>query len=132
MPLQLLTDRGPEFEGELFTELCKWMEIDKIRTTAYRAATNGMVERFYRTLDAILGKIISKNKRNWCEKVPIAAAAYRASVHEATGYSPNRLMFGCETRALLHIVVGIQPGEQRSYESMDQFVAERQQIMREV
>jgi len=55
MPLQLLTDRGPESEGELFTELCKWMEIDKIRTTAYRAATNGVVERFHRTLNAILG-----------------------------------------------------------------------------
>jgi len=45
MPLQLLTDRGPEFESELFTKLCKWMEIDKIRTMAYRAATNEMVER---------------------------------------------------------------------------------------
>jgi len=30
MPLQLLTDRGPEFESELFTQLCKWMGIDKI------------------------------------------------------------------------------------------------------
>jgi len=132
MPLQLLTDRGPEFEGELFTELCKWMEIDKIRTTAYRAATNGMVERFHRTLNAILGKIISENQRDWCEKVPMAAAAYRASVHEATGYTPNRLMLGRETRAPLDIVVGCPPEEQQSYESTDQFVAERQQRMREM
>ena len=132
MPLQLLTDRGPEFEGELFTELCKWMEIDKIRTTAYRAATNGMVERFHRTLNAILGKIISENQRDWCEKVPVAAAAYRASVHEATGYTPNRLMLGRETRAPLDIVVGCSPEEQQSYESTDQFVAERQQRMREM
>ena len=36
MPLQLLSDRGPEFESELFQELCRWMEIDKVRTTAYR------------------------------------------------------------------------------------------------
>jgi len=58
MTLQLLTDRGPEFEGQLFTELCKWMDIDKIRTMAHRAATYGLVERFHRTLKAILGKII--------------------------------------------------------------------------
>jgi len=45
MPLQLLTDRGPESEGELFTELCKWMEIDKIRTTAYRAVDEFVAER---------------------------------------------------------------------------------------
>jgi len=53
------------------------MEIDKTRTTAYRAHTNGMVERFHRTLNAILGKIISENQRDCCEKVPIATAAYR-------------------------------------------------------
>jgi len=33
-PLQLLSDSGPEFESDLFRELCKWMEIDKVRTTA--------------------------------------------------------------------------------------------------
>ena len=47
------------------------------------------------------------------------AAAYRASVHEATGYTPNRLILGRETRAPMDIVVGVRPGEQRSYESMD-------------
>ena len=35
-PLQLLSDRGPEFESQLFSELMKWMEIDKIRTTSYQ------------------------------------------------------------------------------------------------
>ena len=39
-PLQLLSDRGPEFESDLFRELCKWMEIDKIRTTAYRPSVD--------------------------------------------------------------------------------------------
>jgi len=45
------------------------MEIDKIRTTAYLAATDGRVERFHRTLNAILGKFISESQRDWCEKV---------------------------------------------------------------
>ena len=35
-PRQLLSDRGREFESELFSELMKWMEIDKLRTTAYQ------------------------------------------------------------------------------------------------
>ena len=41
-------------------------------------------------------------------------------------------MFGCETRAPLDIVVGTPPGEQHSYENVDQFVADRQHIMRDV
>ena len=39
VPLQLLSDRGSEFESVLFNELCQWMGIDKIRTTAYRPST---------------------------------------------------------------------------------------------
>jgi len=57
-PRQLLSDRGQEFESELFSELMKWMEIDKLRTTAYQLSTNGAVERFHRTLNSL----------NCCEK----------------------------------------------------------------
>ena len=39
-PSQLLSDRGPEFESELFTQIMRWMEIDKVRTTAYKPSTN--------------------------------------------------------------------------------------------
>jgi len=131
-PLQLLTDRGTEFESNLFQELCRYMEIDKLRTTAYRAATNGMVERYHRTLNSILGKIVSHDQRNWCEKVPVAAAAYRASVHEATGYTPNRLMLGREVAAPLDIVLGTPPGDDQRYNSTDEFVENQQRAMREV
>ena len=131
-PLQLLTDRGPEFESELFQELCRYMGIDKLRTTAYRAATNGMVERYHRTLNSILGKIIREDQRDWCERVPIAAAAYRASVHEATGYTPNRLMLNREVSAPLDVVLGAPPGGVQRYDSADDFVQRQQTMMREV
>jgi len=130
-PLQLLTDRGAEFEGQLFSELCRHMEIDKLRTTAYRPATNGMVERYHRTLNSILGKIVSENQRDWCERVPVAAAAYRASVHEATGHSPNMLVLGREVAAPLDVILGVPPGGHRLYDSYDEFVESRQRLMRE-
>ena len=40
IPMQLLSDRGPEFESSLMRELCQAMEIDKLRTTAYKPSTN--------------------------------------------------------------------------------------------
>jgi len=40
-PRQLLSDWGLEFESELFSELMEWMEIDKLRTTAYHPSCNG-------------------------------------------------------------------------------------------
>jgi len=52
VPRQILSDRGPEFESELFTQLLKWLEIDKLRSSPYKPSTNGMVERFHRTLNS--------------------------------------------------------------------------------
>jgi len=50
-PVHLLTDGGREFQNELFLQLMKWMEIEKLRTTPYKPSTNGIVERFHRTLN---------------------------------------------------------------------------------
>jgi len=54
VPLQLLSDRGAEFECSLMTEVCRLLEIDKIRTTSYKPSTNGALERVHRTLNTML------------------------------------------------------------------------------
>ena len=123
-PLQLLTDRGPEFESELFTQLMRWMEIDKLRTTAYKPSTNGVVERFHRTLNSMLGKVVSDSQRDWDERLPLVMAAYRASPHSSTGMSPNRLFLGRENRMPLDLVMGLPITESNDVENLDQYVAE--------
>ena len=44
-PQQILTDRGTEFESELFRALLDWMGVEKLRTTVFKASANGHVER---------------------------------------------------------------------------------------
>ena len=105
-PLSILSDQGTNFESQLFKELCKVLRIDKVRTSPYRASTNGMIERFHRTLNSMIAKVVNDNQRNWCEILPQVVAAYRATVHEATGYSPNFLIFGHENRAPVDLVLG--------------------------
>ena len=111
MPLQLLSDRGPEFESQLFTELMQWLEIDKLRTTAYKPSTNGVVERFHRTLNTMLGKIVCGSHRDWDECLPVVMAAYRASPHSSTGFSPNKLFLGRENRMPLDLLMGLPTEE---------------------
>jgi len=110
-PLQLLTDRGTEFESELFQELMRWMEIDKLRTTAYRPSCNGVVERFHRTLNSMLGKAVTESQRDWDERLPLVLAAYRATPHESTGMTPNKLFLGHEVRMPIDLVMGLPPDE---------------------
>jgi transposase InsO family protein len=126
-PLQLLSDRGPEFESELFGQLMKWLEIDKLRTTPYKPSTNGVVERFHRTLNTMLGKVVGESQRDWDERLPLVMAAYRASVHSSTGYSPNRLFLGRENRMPLDLIMGLPSDEAEVARSSNQFVSEMQE-----
>ena len=106
VPVQILSDRGTNFESNLFQELCTLLGTDKVRTTAYEARTNGMIERWHRTLNSLLAKMIDDRQRNWCEKLPYVVAAYRATVHESTLMSPNFLIFGRENRAPVDLILG--------------------------
>jgi len=36
-----------------------WMEIDKLRSTVFKASCNGQVERFHRTLNSMLAKVVA-------------------------------------------------------------------------
>ena len=127
-PLQILTDQGTNFEGNLFKELCRLLGIDKVRTSSYHPSCNGLIERFHRTMNAMLGKVVSSHQRDWDEVLPLVLAAYRASPHEVTGYSPNFLMFGRETRAPIDLVYGRPPDGDRgaaTYSAYAQDFADR-------
>jgi len=56
-----------------------------------------------------MGRTVSETQRDWDLLLPYVMAAYRASVHQSTGYSPNYLMFGRETKAPADLVFGTQP-----------------------
>jgi len=60
VPLQLLSDRGAEFERHIFQEVCELLGVDELQTTAYKPSTNGALERMHRTLNTMLGKIVDE------------------------------------------------------------------------
>jgi len=131
MPRRLLTDQGKEFESVLFGELCDKMGIQKVRTSPYQPSTNGCVERFHRTLNSMIGKVVQYDQRNWDECLPTIMAAYRAAKHESTGFSPNRIVLGHENRAPLDLLIGDVLQEEGRTEAYDDYVYEKLQRMKE-
>jgi len=99
-----------------------WYGVDKLRTTPYKPSTNGVVERFHRTLNSMLGKVVSTSQRDWDEVLPQVMAAYRATRHDATGYSPNMLFLGREVSTPLDLVMGLPPDQRSTCASYDDFV----------
>ena len=44
----------------------------------------------------MLAMFAGENKDDWDDLLPAVMMAYRSNVHESTGFSPYRLMFGEE------------------------------------
>ena len=74
-------------------------------------ASDGMVERFNRTLEAMLAKLVDRNQRNWDKCLPLAMLAYRSAVHESTGFSPSLMMLGREIELPADLLLGKPPEE---------------------
>jgi len=79
----------------------------QIEDDSLSTITNGAVERFHRTLNTMLGKVVKDGQRDWDDRLATVMAAYRASPHESTGFSPNKLFLGREVRMPLDLVMGL-------------------------
>jgi len=106
IPFQILTDLGGEFQNELWKEMCELLGVTRLRTTAYSPSTNGKVERWHRSLHAMMAKIVDIKQKKWVEFLPFVTAAYNSTVHGSTSFSPNFLLFGRELVSAVDIAFG--------------------------
>ena len=119
---RLVVDNGPEFRSELFSEVCKLLEVDKLHTTPYHPQTNGCIERFHLTLNRMLGKVIAENQKDWDSHLPAVLSAYRASKHESTGFTPYELVTGQKPRMPIDIVLGDVSADRPKHENYTEYV----------
>ena len=80
VPGQLFSDHGAAFLSRLLKEICKLLGVKKIIRTAYHPQTNGLTERFNRTLTDMLAIRVERNGKDRDTLLPFVLFAYRASV----------------------------------------------------
>lgn len=95
-PSSITSDRGRNFESELWNNLNKLLGSRPQRTTSYHPQSNGVIERFHRQLKASLkSRLIDLN---WIDQLPIVMLGLRAMPKEDLGCSPAELVYGTNLR----------------------------------
>ncbi|UYV76785.1 hypothetical protein LAZ67_14002014 [Cordylochernes scorpioides] len=92
VPATITTDQGREFESHLFKDLTSLIGTNRIRTTAYNPAANGLVERLHRQIKAAI--MASGNTINWIDALPLVLLGIRTSYKEDLKCTAAEMVFG--------------------------------------
>ena len=111
IPEQLHSDQGRQFESRLMSEICSLLGIRKTRTTPYHPQSDGLVERFNRTLLNMLSICCQDHLSTWENQLPKVCMAYNTSIQHSTGFTPFYLMFGRKARLPVDLMYGSCPDE---------------------
>ena len=106
VPLMIHSDQGGNFESALFAEVCQLLDIQKTRTTPYHPQSDGMVERYNRTLEMQLSKFADYNQKDWDVHIPMLLMAYRSAIHYTSGCTPAKLMLGRDLKLPIDLIHG--------------------------
>jgi cleavage and polyadenylation specificity factor subunit 1 len=91
-PETVTTDRGAQFESELWRHLMILLGSKRIRTTAYHPCANGMVERLHRHMKQALTS--SSPNRRWVDQLPHVLLNIRTSFKEDLQCTSAEMVYG--------------------------------------
>lgn len=97
-PTIMVSDNGKPFLSELIRQVCRNYNIIHKTTTPYNPQSNGLIERFNRTLGQILQRRSYEEKLDWDAYLPATLFAYRSIKQATTKHSPFFLVYGYEPR----------------------------------
>ena len=92
VPLDMTSDRRPQFTSALWNEVANKLGIQVHRTTAYHPQSNGLVERFHRTLKAALKARLQGPR--WTDELPWVLLGLRTVPKEDLDTSSAELVYG--------------------------------------
>ncbi len=104
IPEIIASDNGTNFNAKLTIEFEKRLGASPKFSTPIYPESNGLVERFNRTLKGMLHHIVRTEGRNWHSLIPYALWAYREIPNATTGVSPFQLLYGRLPKGPLHIL----------------------------
>lgn len=102
IPVQLVSDNGPQFVSEEMEAFLRRNGIQHIKSAPYHPATNGLAERFVQTLKLSLKASVSQGSLH--QRLHSFLLTYRNTPHGTTRSSPAELLWNRVLRTKLDLI----------------------------
>ena len=124
VPSRIIHDRAAEFMSDVLQETAQLIGLAQLPTSGGHPQTDGLVERFNRTLKQMLAKVVGQKGRDWDKLLGPVLLAYRTTPHSSTGEAPFYLVYGRDanlptdfkTPAVKYPIVATDYGKELSLE----------------
>ena len=63
--------------SQVLREMCRLLRVAQVRTSVYHPQTDGLVERFNKTLKSMMRKMITDDGKDWDQLLPYLLFAIR-------------------------------------------------------
>ena len=89
-----MSDQAHAFCGNVITQMCDYLRIEKICMSPHHPQSNGQVEHIHQTLLRMIGKLEEEKCKDWPTHLGSVVHAYNTTRSLVTRFSPHYLMFG--------------------------------------
>ncbi len=104
IPKEILTDQGTAFMSRTIRKLYELLGIKSVHTSVYHPQTDGLVERFNRTLKTMIRMFVHEDAKNWDKWLEPLLLAVREVPQASTGFSPFELLYGRQPHGVLDVL----------------------------
>lgn len=105
------TDQGRQFESRIFSALLRMNGCERIRTTPYHPESNGIIERWHRTLKSAL---MCHSDKNWVRSLSTVLMGLKNNVLDS-GASPAEFLYGKSLRVPGEFILPEDPSSDHNF-----------------
>ena len=106
-PRKILSDRGTEFTGRIWTDLMDLLGVQQVLTSPYYPQGNWIVERSHRTIHNLLRAHLSRqDDDNWVDLLPGVMLSFNEMTQDHHGFTASQILWGQSTNLPVDLING--------------------------